>query len=219
MKSGLTGLDNEHAISLELMGRVPNIIPEMPDLLKQHGVFPRFCYTSVVTDRAKLATGWDAMSAASKDVGNGIGKLTKEDIDLPKPIKKSIEGIDLWSYDLEYWDHDFQPTLGLNDKLFFLSTSPIYIQNLAQKKVAATESGAELVISLKPVREAANHWLKVFEEHGKEFLSERELAEFQATIPQIKKFIEVSKQIKKLDIYSRKVEGEIRNTIHLQVKP
>ncbi len=218
MQSGLEGISNEHAIMLDLKGRMPTAVPEIPMLLKEHGLVPRLSYASEVTDRARLSAGWDDMSAASKDLGNGVGKLTKEEVVIPKPVKLSKAGIDLWSYKVENWDHDFQPTLGVNEKLFFLATSPNYIQELAEIKTVATEPGAELVIRLGPAREAANHWLKVFEEYGKEFLSERELAEFQAAIPQIKKFIEVSKQVEKLDIYTRKVDSEIRNTIHFHTK-
>lgn len=218
MQFSLDGLGSEHAIMLDFKGRMPSAVAEVPELMKEHGVIPRFSYATVVTDRAKLSAGWDKMSAASKDVGNGVGKLIREEITMPTPVKSDEAGIDLWSYDLEYWDHDFKPTLALNDKLFFLSASPGYIQELAEKKTEPTELGAELVIRLDPVRDGANHWLKVFEEHGKEFLSERELAEFQAMVPQIKSFIEVSKQVEKLDIYTRKVDGEIRNTIHIQTK-
>jgi len=217
MQAGLNGLSNEHAIMIDLKGRMPSAVPEIPKLLKEHGVVPRVSYASVVTDRAKLAKAWDNMSAAAKDVGNGVGKLAKEEVNIPKPIMSNKAGVDLWTYKVEYWDYDFQPTLGLNDDLFFLSPSPNYIQHLAQQKAAA-DAGAELVIRLDPVREAANHWLKVMEEHGKDFMSERELAEFNAMIPQIKKFIEVSKQVEKLDIYTRKVDGEIRNTIHFHTK-
>jgi len=218
LKSGSEGLDNETAFMVDLKGRLPRI-PKAPSVILDNGPVPRIAYARNVIDRSKLTASWSEISAAAKNIATGVSKMTEQKIELPKPERMKQGGLDIWSYQLGITNKDANLALGLNDQLFYLTTSPSYIAERASEKM---EKGAvpcaEMLIRVAPMRTAAQAWMKLLDESGQDFISEQEWEDYQDLKPFYKDFLEASKDMEKIDIFTRKIGGEVRNTIHFDFK-
>ncbi len=212
------GLGAEGAIMVDLKGSMPRV-PNVPTVVLEGGKVPRIAYAQVVENRAKLTEAWDIIDAASRDIAKGVSKMFHKEISLPKPERAQKGGLDIWSYQLGITSSKANLALGLNDKLFFLTTSPDYIaQRAGAMAQPAAEPGSELVIRFSPVRAAAGEWLTLLDKHGEEIMGKLDWKEYKKTRSDIKAFIKASEELELIDIFTRNVNGEVLSTLHIKTR-
>ena len=214
------GTSAEGGLSMDLKGEMPKF-DGLPKEIVEHAKMPRFAYVTSVTDRKKIQDAWAKLHLANKNVITHIGELTDQKIEIPKLELTKKGGLDIWSYDFGITSYQANTAVALNGELFFLTTSPAFVEKLAGKHDAGkgkkAKGGAEFVIRFDPIRENATQWVDLFTEHGEALLSERENEEMQQHEKLLKKLIKASNELESISFNAWRGE-ENRGTLHIKTR-
>ena len=211
------GLGHQSGVYVDLKGSAPKI-PGLPQVLINEGKVPRIVFASDVSDRAKLAAGWDEFVPALNDLAKSIpGQQPGSEFQLPDVTSFDNSGTGTHFIQMPFFGGDFLPSITVNDDVMLMSTSNGLASDIAKNAKAGDMTGAVFQINFDTLRVFASDWVKLVMDNADEVFAGDEFAadSFREKAGMIQLGLEMMKVMKKIH-YHNFVEGdEWRGSTHL----
>jgi hypothetical protein len=209
------GLGNEGAMVMDLKGKMPRV-PDVPTVVLENGKIPRLAIGYDVLDRSKLANSWEVIDAKVQEIVSKIESLTNEKLNYSKAEFAQKDGIDFWSYQLGITSYEANLALGINDRMMFFTTAPVFVEGFVPVyDESGKRGGMDFKMRMAPLRELARDWMKLVNEHGDNLSPSFVSAEFEEAKVIMDKVLKASEEVDSLDFSMRKINGEVRSFFHL----
>ncbi len=215
------GLGNEGGMVIDLKGSMPKI-PGMPGVIIKEGKLPRIAMFNSVKDRKLLTQAWEELVPALNDIAKAIpGQEPGREFQIPDPLTSDGKNITTHFMGLPFASNDFLPSLSISDKLFFLSTSKNFSEELAAKIEKGGDkkaTGLLLRVRLSALHSYAEGWLDLVSKNSKEIFADNEYAEeeFKESEPNIRAALELLRGLNGFGFHRYK-DGRWRTDWHLDV--
>lgn len=214
-----SGIGNESALVVDLKGSVP-AIPGIPQVLVDKGRFVRASWIAPVTDRSKLASGWDKMNESTTKILKSVSELAGEDLPMQKPMSSEKNGFTTWFFSMPFFNDDFVPSVTVGDKWFVASTSKLQALELtaAAGKETSDRTGFYLKVKLDPLRSFGNDWLKLVDDNSATVFADQAdaLDEFKINKKNIEKGLVALGDFDSITAHVRRESGHIHGSIHFK---
>ncbi len=215
------GLGAESALVIDVNGSLP-MVPQVPELILKEGKMPRISYVSTVADRGKLQSSWKRLNDSAENILKTVSEMAGEKIPMQVPMSSEKNDLKTWFVPIPFQNDDFVPSVSVSDELFFVSTSKLFSEGLAERfKQGGGESrkGAWLRVDFKVLHSYAQQWLDLVEKNADEVIPTESMREdFTANKPMIKKAMQAFSSLEDLTIHARSENGRSRMSLHLKVK-
>ena len=174
------GLGQESATIIDLNGSIPKI-PGVPRVMLNNGRAPRIAMANTVKNRKMLTEAWEEMVPAMNDLFASIPNQGEgREFQMPDTLSSDGPGIKTHFFGMPFASNDFLPSLSINDKLFFLSTSKKFSEGIAAKvaKGKGDIRGLYVKVNFSELNGFIGDWLQMVLENkdtvfaGNEFAAE-----------------------------------------------
>jgi len=206
------GLGAESALVVDLHGSVPTI-PGVAQELVDEGKFPRISLLAPVTDRAKLASAWEAMNRSASGILAKISEMNGQEIPMQKPISSEKNAFTTWFFPLPFFNDDFLPSVTVGDEWFAASTSKNQALDLLAKAGEGTATtGMNVMMNFDALRVFVDQSLDLLAKHPDALPMDAE------DLEKIRKLSAAMEDFEKLTLHCRRENGVLRSSIHLKTR-
>jgi hypothetical protein len=211
------GLGHQSGLYVDLKGSAPKI-PGLPQVLINKGKVPRIVLASDVSDRAKLAAGWDEFVPALNDLAKSIpGQQPGSEFQLPDVTTFDNSGTGTHFIQMPFFGGDFLPSVTVNDNVMLMSTSNGLAAEIAKNATAGDMTGTVFQINFDSLRVFAGDWVKLVMENADEVFAGDEFKadSFREKAGMIQLGLEMMKVMKKINYHSFVEDDEWRGSTHI----
>jgi hypothetical protein len=215
------GLGDEGALIIDLKGEFPTV-PVLPQLVVDKGKAPRITLLAPATDHEKLKSSWKRIDTAMRGLLKVVSELADNNIPMQKPMSSEKNDLKTWFFPFPFQTDDFVLSVSVDKKNFFASTSKSFVQdlsvNLEEAEVDESQKGIYFNMDLTLLYAYVNDWIKLVENNAGEIFGEESPAaeDFKEALPMVREVIGAIGELKGIRSHTRKVNGEMRTSVHFK---
>lgn len=216
------GTGTESALIVDLKGTFPKV-PDVPAVVLEKGVLPRVAFVLPVTDRAKVGKSWKRINGSLTKVLANAKEAGLFDVPMQEPIESKDGDFSTYFFSIPAITKNANPNVSISDDLFIASSSPAMNSELTAalaQPATTARKGAYAQVNFGALQAFAESWVKLAKENPDEIFkdSPSEKEDFMESLPMIEKSIAAMNELKNLTMHTRKLDGEVRSTIHFKTK-
>ena len=216
------GTGDEGALIIDTRGTLPKV-KDVPGVILENGRMPRIAYVTPVADRAKITRAWTRIEKAIINGLNIVKEMGGPEIPMQEINDNTKEGVTYYSTAIPFSTKDARPVIGLNDDLFFASTSQKFIAELnatlSAKKDAPARKGSYTRVNFTALTNHVDDWVALLKENMDEiFESDFEKEDFKENLPMIENALQALREFDEMTAHTRKEDGKARTSIHFKMK-
>nr|NIP96861.1 hypothetical protein [Akkermansiaceae bacterium] len=217
----VSGLGSEGAVIVDLKGELPTV-PGLPQVVVDKGKAPRLGLLAPADDKEKLGSAWKRIDGAAQGILKVVSEMTGENIPMQRPMSSEKNDLKTWFFPFPFQTDDFVLSVSVDKENFFASTSKSFVQDLSAKledvEVDESQTGAYFEVDFTVLNGYLNEWLALVEANAGEMFGEGSPAaeEFRENLPMIKEVVAATAELKGIKGHTRKADGTIRSSIHIE---
>jgi hypothetical protein len=211
-RDGGAALGAETALVIDLDGAFP-ALPGVAQELVDQAKFPRVSLVAPVEDHAKLASAWEGVHRGMNGILATIGEMKGTQIPTQQPMSSEKDGFTTWFFPMPFFNDDFLPSVTVGGDWIAASSSRNHaLQLLGKAGTGEARSGWWCAIRFDVLRAFADETLILLEKHP------NALPLDAAARAMIRKVASATEDLEKLTAHSRRENGVLRTSIHLQTR-
>lgn len=213
------GLGGERLFVIEAAGELPPL-PGVPSALIGKAKSLRLGLAAPVLDRKMVAEGWSSTGPALRSLSEALRDQDVIPWALSDPTSSERDGVVTWYYDALSISDDAKPSVTLSDDLMVLSSSrDLALRMASAPGRPASAGGAWMKIDLEVLRTWLSETLELMAGNPAETIpDESARREFEASLPELREWLEALGEFEAVDMRDRVVDGRLRGTFHLRTR-